>query len=134
MYPTVNALLGTWRLMIAESIDEIDVTDRVRDLRVADDLLDRCFRRRFWREEIGVTLVELARADGDILPVRAYWDPGGQDPGIGVNPLGYHGTCWYMLPDVIGSRALGGPIPSVLRAIRLDPSGVQEGLRSVHLR
>lgn len=71
MYPTVNALLGTRRLMVAEHIDEIDVTDRVRELVASDDLLDRCFRPAFWRDEIGVTLMELAGANGDVLPVRA---------------------------------------------------------------
>ena len=75
MYPTVNALLGTWRLMVAERIDTVDATDAVRD-RLADrHVVDRCFDRSFWHDEIGVTLVELASAEGDILPVRAYWDP-----------------------------------------------------------
>jgi len=32
MYPTVNALLGTWRLMVAERIDTVDATDNVRSL------------------------------------------------------------------------------------------------------
>lgn len=58
----------------------------------------------------------------------------GKTSGIGVNPRGYQGTCWYMLPGVIASRALGGPIPNVLRAIRLEPISLQDGLRSVQFR
>lgn len=134
MYPTVNALLGTWRLMAARSIDPVDVTDAVRTLLADPDVIDRCFDRSFWREEIGVTLVELAGADGDILPIRAYWDPDAQDPGIGVNPLTYRGTLWYMLPDVIASVALSDRVPDIARAIRLIPSGTQSGLQTVNLR
>src|SRR5207244_6812434 len=121
MYPTVNALLGTWQLMVAERVETVDVTDHVQSLVADPELVERCFERSFWQEEIGVTLVELSGADGDILPVRAYWDPGSQDPGIGVNPLRYRGTLWYMLPDVLGSVALSARIPSVRRAIRMLP-------------
>ena len=134
MYPTVNALLGTWRLMVAERVDAVDATDEVRDLLADKHVVDRCFDRPFWHDQIGVTLVELAGADGDILPVRAYWDPDAQDPGIGVNPLRYRGTLWYMLPDVIASVALSECVPDVARAIRLLPVGTQAGLRAVKLR
>jgi hypothetical protein len=134
MYPTVNALLGTWRLMAAERIEAVDVTDRIRSLVADPKVVERCFERSFWRREIGVTLVELSGADGDILPVRAYWDPGSQDPGIGVNPLRYRGTLWYMLPDILASVALSGRVPDIARAIRLVPDGVQGGLRPVELR
>lgn len=134
MYPTVNALLGTWRFMVADRIDAIDVSDEVRGLLADPLMVDRCFDRSFWQDEIGVTLVELAGANEDILPVRAYWDPDAQDPGIGVNPLRYRGTLWYMLPDVIASVALSERVPDVARAIRLVPSGIQPGLRAVKLR
>jgi hypothetical protein len=134
MYPTVNALLGAWRLMVAERIDTVDATDEVRDLLADRHVVDRCFDRSFWHDEIGVTLVELAGSDGDVLPVRAYWDPDAQDPGIGVNPLRYRGTLWYMLPDVIASVALSERVPDVARAIRLLPNGTQPGLRAVKLR
>ncbi len=134
MYPTVNALLGTWRLMVAERVDPVDVTDKTRKLLADPRVIERCFERSFWREEIGVTLVELGGADGDILPVRAYWDPESRDPGIGVNPLTYRGTLWYVLPDVLASLALSGRVPDMGRAVRLVPVGVQAGLRNVSLR
>src|SRR5262249_11273360 len=53
MYPTVNALLGTWRFQTAERINVLDVTTRVRDLLRDPTVYDRCFDRGFWSEQIG---------------------------------------------------------------------------------
>ncbi|MEX0983926.1 MAG: hypothetical protein WD096_02630, partial [Actinomycetota bacterium] len=131
-YPLVNALLGTWGYLRADKLRNAQVTRRVRQLLAAPDLLDRCLEPATWHE-IGVTLVEL-EPGGDTLPVRAPYDPAGADPGIGVNPLHYEGTLWYMLPDVIAATLLGNSPPRVVRAIRVVPEGVQTGLRSVRLR
>jgi hypothetical protein len=104
MYPLVNALLGTWRLLRAERLEEEDVTAQVRELLSEPDLLDRCLQRELWTQA-GVTLVEI-QPDNDILPARATYQPDDdQDLGIGVNPLTYHGTLWYALPDVTDHTA-----------------------------
>jgi hypothetical protein len=134
MYPLVNALLGTWRLLRAERLETEDVTEQVRELLRTPNLLDRCLTRGLWTQ-VGVTLVEI-RPDGDILPVRATYQPNNeQNFGIGVNPLTYHGTLWYALPDVIATTLLGYDNPPiVIRAIRLNGVGVQAGLRPVKLR
>ena len=89
MYPAVNELLGTWKILRAERVRTIDATDRVRELLGEPKLVDRCLTRELWRE-IGMTLVEI-EPDGDIVPVRANYQPDSEDLGIGLNPLTYGG-------------------------------------------
>jgi hypothetical protein len=132
MYPAVNELLGTWKILRAERIRTIDATDQVRELLSDEGLIDRCLTRELWRE-IGVTLVEI-EPDGDILPVRANYQPDSDDLGIGLNPLTYNGRLWYALPDVLAAAVLGHRSPRVTRAIRMEGKGVQPGLRPVRLR
>ena len=134
MYPTVNALLGTWQLLTAARLRSVSVTRDVREILEAPDLFERCFDRSFWEGEIGVTLVEIEDPSEQILPARAYWNPNGLDPGIGVNSLTYDGRLWYMLPDLIASVILCDRVPKVRRAIRLRGVGTQAGLRPVLLR
>lgn len=45
---------------------------------------------------------------GDILPIRAHYDPVGGDLGIGVNPYHLDRPVWYALPDVIAATILTG--------------------------
>ena len=139
MYPSVNALLGTWRLLCAERIHVRDVTAKTRRLLAAPDLLERCLRPELWRE-IGVTLVEL-EPDGDLFPSRGNYDPAGVDYAIALNPLTYEGRLWYMLPDVVAATILSPhqdgavvKVPRVIRALRLQADRLEEGLRPVALR
>jgi hypothetical protein len=142
MFPTVNALLGTWSLLAAARIEVEEATREVRKLLQGDGLYERSFDPEFLREGIGVTLVEIDRPSGDVLPVRGYFDAESPDPGIGINPLRYEGRLWYALPDVIASTLLApdvlgppsGKAPKVTRALRLRPVGFQSGLRPVRLR
>lgn len=131
-YPLLNSLLGTWDLLRARELRHDDVTEKVRRIVRAPDLVQKCLRRRFWKADIGVTLVEV-QPEGAILPVRAPYAPHASDPGIGVNPLRYDGRLWYMLPDVIAAALLGNS-PRIVRAVRVRPVGVQPGLRPVRLR
>lgn len=133
MYSLVNANLGTWSLLTADHLEVADVTEEVRATLAAPDLLERCLTRPFWRETLGVTLVELENPDAIVVPIRAAYDPASPDPGIGLNMLSYAGRLWYMLPDVVGS-ALLGRVPPVRRALRLVGVGRQAGLRPVRLR
>jgi len=132
-YPTVNANLDTSSLPIARELVVRDVTNEVRETLRSAELFAHCFDRRFWRRAIGVTLVEIERSEGSVLPVRALYDAAANDPGLGVNPLYYDGSLWYALPDVIYA-ALVGPVPPIRRALRLVGRGVQRGLRQVRLR
>ncbi len=134
MYPALNALLDTWPLLTAAGVTVDDVTDDVRALLDAPDLAERLFDLVTWRDDIGITLVQLDHPDGVILPVRAGYEPGSRDYGIGVNPLTYDGRLWYALPDVLAAALLGdAPIP-IHQAVRLRPDGQQQGLQSVSLR
>ena len=134
MYPSVNANLRTWDLLTADRLEAVDATGRVQDLLVRPDLLDHLLRRETWADDIGVTLAEVESPIGQILPVRAWYDPHGTDPGIGINPFTYDGSLWYLLPDVLASVLLTGRAPTVARAIRLIGIGRQSGLRAVLLR
>jgi len=134
MYPTVNANLGTWELLTADRMEIRDTTEEVRALLSSNDLLNEVLRRETWANRIGVTLVELDHPDGDILPVRAFYDPAARDPGIGINPLTYPGRLWYLLPDVIAAKLLGGRTPTIARSMRLVGVDRQPGLRPVRLR
>ena len=132
MYPAINELLGTWKLLRAAGVRTVDATDQVRELLTDERLLDGCLTPELWRE-VGVTLVEIEPHE-DILPVRATYQPDSDDLGIGLNPLTYDGRLWYALPDVLAAALLGKRAPRVTRAIRLEGDGVQYGLRAVKLR
>jgi hypothetical protein len=132
MYPAINELLGTWKLLRAAGVRTIEATDQVQELLSDERLVERCLTPELWRQ-IGVTLVEI-EPDGDILPVRATYQPDSDDLGIGLNPLTYDGRLWYALPDVLAAALLGQRAPRVTRAIRLEGDGIQHGLRAVKLR
>jgi hypothetical protein len=132
MYPAVGALLGTWPVLRAASLRAVEATNETRALLEAPDLLDRCLTRELWTQ-VAVTLVEI-EPDGDILPVRATFDPESEDFGISVTPVTYAGRLWYALPDVIAAAVLGPRPPRVTRAVRIESQGVQRGLRAVRLR
>ena len=132
MYPAVNALLGTWKLLRAARTRTLNATREVCELLSDTRLLERCLTPELWAQ-IGVTLVEV-EPNGDILPVRATYQPGTPDLGIALNPLTYEGRMWYALPDVIAATLLGHKPPTVTRAIRIVGEGIQEGLSPIALR
>lgn len=129
MYPTVNALMGLWSVLIAEQVIWQDATDDVRKI-LAGVTLKCCFEPALWRQL--PVLVQIA-PDHDILPVRARYD-GGQSWQIGLNVLAGGEPRWYTLADCVASTLLSGKPPTVLQALRLVPDGVQPGLRPVSLR
>src|SRR4029077_15975650 len=99
MYPTVNALMGMWAVLTAERIQFGDVTARVKAL--GDTLtLDRCFDRTLWPTLRFFALVQPA---GDILPVRARYNPASDATSIGVNPLTSDTPVWVAGPDLVAS-------------------------------
>jgi hypothetical protein len=133
LYPTANTLMGTWKLLTADRITTDDVTDTVRELLQDPMLLEKCFERDLW--PLLLTLVEL-EPDGQVLPVRAHYDPISMDYGIGVNPYRYRGDAWYALGDVIAAVLLmtQPTPPTIKRAIQLAPRGTKRGLKSLALR
>ena len=129
MYPTVNSLMGLWRLLIAGEVECVDATDEVREFLTGTTAED-CFRPETWRSLLAFALVE---PNGDILPVRAEYGASGAH-NIGVNPLTSEERFWYALPDVLASKLLTGRVPKVVRAIRLVPVGTEDGLHPLKLR
>ena len=129
MYPTVNALMDNWRLLIAHRIEIEDATADVRAL-LARMSLDVVLTPETWRGFC--TLVEII-PHGDRLPVRAQY---GRHPGwnIGVNPVTSDRPSFYMLPDVVASVILTGLIPEIRSAVRFTAHGIQPGLHPTLLR
>jgi len=127
MYPTVQTLMGLWRLIGAERIEVVDDTDGVRALLAAISV-DACFRPETWRELAGFALIV---PEGDILPARAQHR--GREWTVGVNRLTSPGPLWYALPDLVASTLLTGKPPRILQAFRLVPRGRQRKLHTVQL-
>lgn len=130
MYPTVSALLGTWRLWTAAGVAVEDVTDDLATWLASPGLENELYRPATWRRW-GCTLVEV-EADGDVLPHQFVDDA---DKGRLVTaPLRFAGRLWWGWPDVAAAVLLGGEPPRITRALRLRPEGRQRGLRPVQLR
>jgi hypothetical protein len=130
VYPTVNSRMQLGRLLTAESIEVVEATEAVRRL-LHSVTVDRCFDPKLWRQ---LRFFAQVVPEGDVLPVRARYDPSGENLNIGINPLSSERPLWYAGPDVVASTLLTGKPPKVLRAIRLKPKGRRKELRTVRLR
>jgi hypothetical protein len=127
-YPTVNALLGNWDVLTAESVDFDDVTDEVRQL-LSTVTMKVAFDPDFWKK---LGFFALVVPDRDIFPVRAVYN--GETQNIGVNEFTSERPIWFAGPDVIASILLAGKVPRIDKAIRMVPHGRQAGLKSTSLR
>jgi hypothetical protein len=130
-YPTVNTLLGLWRMLTAEKLHVQDATYEIREFLESltpDQLLDP----RTWSK---LTFFGLVQPDADIFPVRTVYGDGNTNDqtNIGLNPLTSAKPLWFAGPDIVGSFLLTGKIPRLLRAIRFEPEGLQQGMKSVQL-
>jgi hypothetical protein len=126
MYPTVCTLMGLWRYVIAEGIEEADATTEVCSLLetvTREDLRDQ----RFWNQL--QVLVQVAPLD-DVFPVRAAYDRQGPST-IGLNRLSSEEPLWFTLADVLASKLLSGKAPKVLQAVRFSPKEIQKDLKSI---
>jgi len=124
MYPTVNTLTGLWGMLTADTITADDATDDVRDL------LDRvtvedCYRPETWRDLVGVAQI---LPDGDVLPVRASFEPG-RSPVIGLQPVYSNRPTWYTIADLVASKILTGRVPTIIRAVRFTGHGQADTLK-----
>lgn len=129
MYPTVNALLGLWHLLTAESVDIVDATDDVRAL-LATMTPDACFRRETWPQLLFFAQII---PDHDVLPVRARYSAASDTRNIGINELTATFPIWYAGPDVVASTLATGRPSRVERAWRLVPRGQQRTLTPLRL-
>ena len=130
-YPTVNTLLGLWSSLIAEKVRVREVTQEAQAL-LQSLTLDRLLDQRTWPK---LAFFALIQPEGDILPARTIYGDGqiGNQTNIGLNPLTSAKPIWFAGPDIVGSTLLTGKPPKLLRAIRVEPVGVQKGMKTVVL-
>ena len=128
MYPSVFILQDLWRIVIAEELETVESTEAVQKF-LEGITVDGLFQKENWLSM--PALVEVL-PENDILPVRAKYEPGG-DFQIGINYISSSKPSWYTLADVVASKLLTGKIPKALRAYRIVPIGIQEGLKDVLL-
>jgi hypothetical protein len=130
-YPTVNTLLGLWRLLTAEKLRVREATRHVKSLLKSVDV-NRILDPKIWPK---LCFFALIQPDGDILPVRTVYGDRrlGSETNIGLNPLTSEEPIWFAGPDIVASTLLTGKPPKILRAIRFEGIGVQKGMKSVKL-
>jgi hypothetical protein len=134
MYPTVCTLLGLWRFVIAKGMTWRDDTDAVRRF-VRQLSLTDLQKPETWKR---LTALVQVRADKDLFPVRARYDP--PRPGmpqrpatIGLNFLSCRDGLWFTLADVVASKLLNGDTPEIIRAIVFEANEPQQGMRAVRI-
>jgi hypothetical protein len=134
MYPTVNALMGSWNLITAERIDVTDSHEHPALLAQISKFLagfrpNDLFEKATWKRLL--TLVQVV-PDGDWFPVRAQYREG--EYSIAVNYFTDTRPHWYALADVLASIVKTGKTPTVKRALMFSPVGKAPGLKAVKLR
>ena len=131
-YPTLFSLLGLWKYVIANELHTDqgpDVIVEVQQL-LNTATVDSSFNPAQWPQLVGYAQIQ---PNGDVLPVRAQYDPHSPSWGIAVTHLTSPEPLWYSLPDLIASALLTGRVPTVLQAIRLRPEGITSGLTPLAL-
>jgi hypothetical protein len=136
MYPTVNALMGLWRFVIAETVSIVHM-----DIAETNDFLRTISVENVFNPETWTQLTAFARVipDGDVLPTRATYSLESNDYQVGVNYL-YAGSqdpkdgLWFALPDLAASVLLTGRIPRIVEAFRIQAKGQLETLQPITLR
>ena len=91
-YPTVNALLGNWNLLTAESVTFDDFTTEVQEMLGRLDL-KQTFNREFWKQ---LSFFAVVLPQDDVFPVRAIYD--GRTQNIGLNYLTSEQPLWSLGP------------------------------------
>lgn len=126
MYPSVCTLMGLWQFVIANGIEWRDSTDEISKF-LNEVILEDLQRPETWRK---LTAIVQVQPSDDLFPVRADYDGRGQET-IGLNYLKSKKPLWFTLADCIVSKLLTGKAPKVIRAISLEPRGIQDSLNSI---
>jgi hypothetical protein len=130
-YPTVNTNMGNWEIVTAKRVSFPESTREIRKF-LKKVTLDKCFEPSFWKK---LRFFALIQPEGDILPVRAPFDP--KDPEH-LNIADSHFTSekpvWVAGPDIVASIIRMGRVPHVLKAIRVVAHGRQPRMKSIMLR
>jgi hypothetical protein len=127
-YPAVATLLGWWEVMTAARLRRRDVLAEVLALcrKAAGGDVSPLLRQETWRR-LGLTLCEVI-PEGETWPVEAP-DADYPEGRAGMRPLRSPVALPFTWPDVVLAALRSGRVPRVLSATRLDPVGLQEGLR-----
>ena len=128
-YSNVARLSGLWPLLTSERIVAVDATDEVRELLEHVELAD-VLGPELWPQLVGVALV---RPDGDLLPTRAWFAGRGDVARVGLGPIHCDRLLPYAIADLVAAKVLGGKVPDVVSAWRLEGTGTAPGLRVVRL-
>ena len=136
MYPTVCTLMGLWRFVIAQGVEDHDATEKTQAFLDGVQLAD-LQNKETWKSL--TTLVQVL-PEADIFPARTRYAPrikeetkSADTPTIGVNYLSADRPLWFTLADCIASKLLTGKPPQVVRALKFSAKSAQEGLRTVEI-
>jgi hypothetical protein len=125
--------MGLWRFLIARRLRIKTATREVKTL--LEKILsepDLVFEPDLWKRFVGYALVE---PRNDILPIRTEYNENRDENNIGVNILERADyPIWFAIPDLVASVLLAGKVPKIVKAIRIVPEGIQNGLRQISLR
>jgi DNA-binding XRE family transcriptional regulator len=127
MYPTVNALMGLWDIVVAEKLRMEDCTAEAQRM-LNNATLAGWFDPTRWEELKWFGEVEL---DDDIVPIRGAYDASSGALNIAVTHATSKTRLWFTGPDLVASALLRGKPPRLTRAVALVPEGRQEGLQPV---
>lgn len=128
MYPTVNALMGLWRYVIAKELVWRDATSEARGL-LETVTADGLANRAAW---LKLTTLVRVRPDRDLFPVRAKYCDGPMHT-IGLNCLTCTSGLWMTMADCIVAKLLSGKSPEILEAIHFEPGPPQADLKPIDL-
>lgn len=136
MYPTVCTLMRLWPFVIADAMNHRDSTAETSAWLTSATPADLRKPENWLRL---TTLVQI-KPDGDILPVRARYEPpatakgnGASSTTIGLNHLCYDGLLWFTLADCLASKFLSGKSPEVVRAVTFEAGKPQPNLKAVRI-
>jgi transcriptional regulator with XRE-family HTH domain len=136
MYPTVCTLMRLWPFVIGDAMSHRDSTAETSTWLASATPADLQKPENWLRL---TTLVQI-KPDGDILPVRARYEPpatakgnGASSTTIGLNHLSYDGLLWFTLADCLASKFLSGKSPEVVRAITFEAGPPQADLNAVRI-
>jgi hypothetical protein len=128
MYPTVCALMGLWKFVIAKGMEHYDSTDETRRMLDRVQITD-LQQQSFWQTLRTIVLVQ---PEKDIFPVRGRYG-NQQQFTIGLNYLTGEFPMWFTAADCVASKLLTGKAPKVIRATAFAPLEVQSGLWPINI-
>ncbi len=130
-YPTVNTLLGLWRILTADQLNVGDATDEVRDF-LRSLTVEQLFDPKTWPS---LAFFALVQPESDVLPVRTIYGDGqvNNQTNIGLNPLTSDKPIWFAGPDIVAAWLLTGRVPKIVKAIRFEAVGFQKEMMPANL-